>query len=333
MGLAVFARALARPSVRLEEQRHTEHDTLLGWINLPHVASSDMFGRGVGLHTNGQRFRHVGDLMPRPPAGRRRVVCSGDAFTLGYGVDDAHAWCSLLGPAGGPLETVNMGQAGYGIDQSYLWYVRDGLPLHPDVHLFAYITYDFSKMRDASRFGHPKPRLLRDGASVRAIGVPVPSPGIRPLVLRLMRAVQELQIFKLIQWLKPSQPDSARAYEADSVTWEVADAALRDLARRNRAAGTAFVVVTLPTRRDHEARDSERWRRWARASAERGEFRYVDLIEPFRQLPADSVERLFTPENALPYLYSGGQYSAAGNAWVARQLRRLVPELRTGASP
>jgi hypothetical protein len=323
--LVFFARALVSEGRPLAERRHTEPDTLLGWINLPRVALSDQYGRGIGLHTNGQRFRHLGDLAPRPPAGQRRVVCSGDSFTLGHGVDDAHTWCALLDPDSRLLETVNMGQGGYGIDQAYLWYVRDGPPLHADVHLFAYISADFTRMQHSRFQGYPKPQLVRlDGGGVRAIGVPVPHPGIGPWMATVARAVQTLRSFQVIEWLT-RHLDPAREYARDSMTWEVADAALADLARRDRAAGTVFVVVYLPNPTDFQGRFSERWRRWARAAAERGDFRYLDLIEPFRRLPADSVEQLFQADN--------GHYTAAGNAWVAEQLRRLVPELRTDAGP
>ena len=40
------------------------------------------------------------------------------------------------------FESVNMRQGGYGLDQAYLWYQRDGTRLAHDVHIFAFIFDD-----------------------------------------------------------------------------------------------------------------------------------------------------------------------------------------------
>jgi hypothetical protein len=37
------------PAGALAEARHTEYDTLLGWINRPHMSLPDMYGPGVFL--------------------------------------------------------------------------------------------------------------------------------------------------------------------------------------------------------------------------------------------------------------------------------------------
>lgn len=52
------------------------------------------------------------------PPGRYASSARGGSFTLGYGVGDADTWCALLQTIDPRLETVNMGQAGYGLDQA-----------------------------------------------------------------------------------------------------------------------------------------------------------------------------------------------------------------------
>jgi hypothetical protein len=333
-GLAIFARSLvaSRP---LAEEGHTEPDTLLGWINLPNLNRPDFYAPGVGLRTNGQRFRHQGELALRPPSGRRRVVCSGDSFTLGYGVDDAHTWCARLGVLDPSLETVNMGQGGYGIDQAYLWYLRDGLPLHAEVHLFAFITADFDRMSKQDFLGHPKPQLVRDGDSLRVTGVPVHGPGLGPFKSRLTRAVRTLRIFELIDRLSsgPAATNPSRPSSEDSTTWELDRRALRDLPRRDSANGTALLVVFLPTLGDFRGRVAGKWRGWLREAAGRGEFPLLDLIEPFQRLHADSVDALFIPDGELPFRGAAGHYNRAGNAWVGEQLRRVIPSLTAHRLP
>lgn len=324
--LLLFGRAYRRS--RRAEDNHVERDTLLGWVNKANVHRPDLYGRGIGLTTNAQRFRHSGEVGAKPPEGRRRVVCSGDSFTLGYGVGDEQTWCAALG-ARAPLETVNMGQGGYGIDQAYLWYVRDGLPLRPDVHLFAFVLSDFHRMQRETILGYPKPRLALSGDGVRATGVPVPGPGLGPALFRLSMAARTLKTYQVLERFLPG---GAGAREDDSRTWEVAHAALRDLERRDRGVGAKLVVVFLPMRPDFDEEGSSTLRGWLRDSGSRNEIAYVDLVEPLRRLPPQSIGKLFLRDGALPFAGAAGHYTAEGNAWVADQLLRLVPELG-GAPP
>ena len=80
----------------LAERLHTEYDPLLGWINKPNVSIDDMYGPNVFLKTNSQRFRNQNDFSINVPKGRIRVICSGDSFTLGYGVGNDHTLFTLI---------------------------------------------------------------------------------------------------------------------------------------------------------------------------------------------------------------------------------------------
>lgn len=113
----------------LAERLHTEYDPLLGWINKPNIHIQDMYGPNRYIRTNSQRFRNNHDFDIDIPKGKRRWICSGDSFVLGYGVDNDHTWCSVLSSIVPGIESVNMGQGGYGLDQAYLWYMRDGVQL------------------------------------------------------------------------------------------------------------------------------------------------------------------------------------------------------------
>jgi hypothetical protein len=106
----------------------------------------DMYRPGVSLRTNSRSFRGGREFTEAVPSGKFRVICSGDSVTLGFGVGDDHPWCKLLESLDQRLETVNMRQAGYGVDQAYLWYKRDGGAFRHHVHLFAPIVDDFRRM-------------------------------------------------------------------------------------------------------------------------------------------------------------------------------------------
>jgi hypothetical protein len=317
-GLASYGAAARTLVSRIAEEAHTEPDTLLGWINLPNVDKPDMYGKGVSLRTNAQRFRHIGPVAATAAPGHRRIVCSGDSFTLGYGVGDDQTWCGLLAGGDSTLETVNMGQGGYGIDQAYLWYLRDGIPLRPNIHVFAFITTDFERMRSNKFLGFPKPKLERARDSIRVTNVPVPGKGLGPAMLRWSNALQSLKTYQgLAKFFRVREVYP----KSDSLTWEIARAAIRDMAKRDSAMGTQLVVVYLPTAADFFSPYSGDYRRWVHAAAQRGEFTLVDLIEPFRQVSGDSVPSMFLDGAA------GGHYTVSGNVWVARELRRSIPGL------
>lgn len=162
----------------MAEARHSRYDEELGWVSRPNVAAPDMYGADRALHTNSRGFRGRAETGDDPPSGRRRAICSGNSFTLGYGVGDEETWCALLGKALPDFETVNMGQGGYGFDQAYLWYRREGLQLRHDVHIFAYITDDLRRMRQRRFDGYGKPVLKLRGDSLVVTNVPAPARGV-----------------------------------------------------------------------------------------------------------------------------------------------------------
>src|SRR5262249_673910 len=138
----------------LAERRHTKYDADLGWVNEPNVYIRDMYGSGVYFQTNAQGFRNNHDITSSVPDGKARVICSGDSFTLGYGVDNDHTWCELLSVIDPQLETVNMGQGGYGVDQAYLWYKRDARKIEHQFQILAFITDDFYRVLSDSFSGY-----------------------------------------------------------------------------------------------------------------------------------------------------------------------------------
>ena len=185
------------------EMRHSQYDTLLGWANLRNVTIPDMYGPGVYLHLNGQGFRSNHDVAAEVGPGRLRVICSGDSFTLGYGVDDDHTWCEHLTAKNGRFETVNMGEAGYGIDQAYLWYKRDGVGLEHAVQVLAYIAQDFGRMQSAEFNGYPKPTLAIHNGLLVTEHEPVPRrPSSIPWVTRARRAFASLRLHQLVQRIR-----------------------------------------------------------------------------------------------------------------------------------
>jgi hypothetical protein len=302
-------------------------DSLLGWVSQPNVNIPDLYGPGVYLRTNAQRFRGNHAVAARVASGRVRMICSGDSFTLGSGVDNDHTWCERLTAQHRGIETVNMAQGGYGIDQAYLWYKRDGVTLEHQVHLFGFIANDFARMKGGTFNGYGKPVLaIRDGA-LTTENVPVPSsPFYARWLSRSAEAIAQLRASKLIRLVvghyRPAQATDQTT--ADSLTWEVAAKVFADLDSVNRAKRSVLVLVFLPTQDDQD-NGSREWRRRVHEFSEREHIALVDLVADFERLPADSTGRLFLREGD-----AAGHYTTAGNEWVANQLYQhllTIPEV------
>lgn len=316
----VVAGEILADAPELAERRHTRYDPELGWVNVPGTAIADMYGPGGELVVNDQGFRNRKSFPQAVPDGKLRVICSGDSFTFGYGVANHESWCHRLSVLEPRLETVNMGQGGYGVDQAYLWYRRDGAALEHDLHVFAVVRVDFDRMRRASFLGYGKPVLRLDGGELVAGNVPVArgSDTLRRWRRRLW-AIRRLRIFELSGRLTGTA-DAEAPPEGDADHERLAAAVFDDLDRTHAGAGRTFVAVFLPMKADVGGTKSDAWRRLLRERSRQRGFVFVDLVEWIRELPAGRIESLFIPEGALEYASAAGHYTALGNELVAREL-------------
>jgi hypothetical protein len=221
------------------------------------------------------------------------------------------------------LQTVNMGQGGYGIDQVFLWYRRDGTRFEHDLHLFAFITTDFERMESTEFLGYGKPRLaVRDNQLV-VENVPVPRrPFYVPWLTQNSQALNQLRLVQLFSRSRPVAPPTPSAQPAFP-TQAVAGAILQELIKLNRAKGSTLVLVYLPTLADYEPvveGATERWRAFLPVAAQDTGVIFIDLVEELRALPPEAVQPLFIPAGALDFAGAAGHYSVAGNEVVARWL-------------
>lgn len=323
-------------SPSLAERQHTEYDEMLGWVNQPSLYIEDMYGPGLDLQTNAQGFRNRQDFSREAPSGQLRAICSGDSFTLGYGVGTDQTWCQQLATLDERLQTVNMGQGGYGIGQAYLWYQREGTQLAHDIHLFAFITIDFERMQQTEFLGYGKPRLQVSDGELVVENVPVPQRAFYlPWLTHNRQAIQQLAS---VQWLSQffqEADDVEPPREADHPPSEVVAAAiLKELLRLNEAQDSTLVLVYLPTLGDYEPgqNSTDVWRDFLALAARDTGVVYLDLVAPFRQLPPDQAQALFIPEGALDFPGAAGHYSIAGNEFMAGLIYEALlalPEIST----
>lgn len=328
--LIIFFRSVSAQPIA--ERSHTQYDPELGWVNRPQTYIEDMYGPGLDLTINAQGFRHQTDLSPAAPDAQLRLICSGDSFTLGYGVSDEQTWCHLLETLDDRLQSVNMGQGGYGVDQAFLWYKRDGLKLDHNIHLFTFITADFDRMQQASFLGYGKPLLTLEAGTLQVNNVPVPERAFYlPWLTQNSESIRQLRLVQLAAGL--DQP-TAQAAEVDddaaerNLGWgRVAARMLEELEELNEERGSLLVLVYLPTLADHAQplpAETAYWREQVFRAAQAQQIIFIDLLTEFRELPIDQVQPLFLSQTEVSYPGAAGHYSVAGNRYIADRLYRAL---------
>jgi hypothetical protein len=310
----------------IAERIHTKYDEQLGWVNIPNTAIQNMYGDGIYFRTNARGFRGNTDFSVSVPKGKVRVIASGDSFTLGYGVDNDHTWCQLLASLDERLEVVNMGQGGYGIDQSYLWYMRDGIKLEHQFQIFAIIGGDFGRF-GKSFLGYGKPYLEIQNGSFSVRNVPVPKrPYYVPWLTENIGVIDEL---KTVRMMRAAGKRLARGgklpviYEFDDelkITLKI----FEELLIANKLKNSTLIVAYLPGIEDLDETGNPEVRRFLRAELSKRNIIFLDLVDEFREIPVTERSGLFI-QKSNRYL-GEGHYTVKGNQYVAGMIyNKLLP--------
>jgi hypothetical protein len=313
----------------LAERVHTRYDAELGWVNVPGLSLPDFYGPGKNLTINDQGFRGRRSVAMRVPAEKLRIVCSGDSFTLGYGVGDDETWCARLEAFDAGFETVNMGQGGYGVGQAYLWYARDAVFDH-DVHVFAFIGGDFRRLLSDRFQGYGKPRLaVRDGKLV-VENVPVPQAAYAvPWLVERRQLFAELRAWQLLRrlavWGVGERSDSAGSRELPALTKRI----FVELERLSQRRGSRLLLVYLPLLGERHTTRNDLLRALLRNTAKSSGIPYLDLTEELEQLPERVAASLYIEPGEVDFHGAEGHLNRAGNDWVAQRVAvRLLDPAR-----
>jgi hypothetical protein len=328
----IFLRDLAYHAQR-SSQRHTAYDAEIGWVGMPNLDIKDMYGPGADLRTNGQGFRNVKDFEPKREAGGRRIVCSGDSVTFGEQVGNQHTFCNLLAELDPKLESINMGQVGYGVDQAYLWYRRDSEGLEVDVHVLAFITHDFKRMQYDEFMGVPRPLMVVQDGELIVANAPLSRsaytmpPWLTEALNRMdgLRTVSLLNRIRKTLKLEPKEvPGAWNARRAEEVK-AVLTRLFEDLRDYNDARSRTTVLVYLPSAEELRQPTAELadWVSFVESDARRLDIPFINFASQLAELPVADAAGLFV---------DGYHLSEAGNALVARKLlEQLQNDPRTNA--
>ncbi len=282
-------------------RRHTSYDAELGWVDRPNVHIPDLYGQGRSLTTNSAGFRNKREFSVRVPKGTCRVVCTGDSFTLGVGVDDDQTWCHLLTALDPRIEAVNMGQPGYGVDQSYLFYKRAGARIDHNVHMFALIGADVDRMLSVQFQGYDKPQLDVENGAIVVRNVPVPRRSYvfpwltdRKAIFNTLRAAELARRLLHRAGAQPLAPGYPAGREnAGGKTRDLLHLLLLDLKRLNRERGSELFVVYLPALSDFQPGGFGGWLEPMREQARALDVPFLDVLGRFRTLPREDALGMF----------------------------------------
>lgn len=91
------------------------------------------------VRSNSQGLRSDVEYSFQKPFGKLRILSFGDSFVHGDGVKNDSTWQSFLEDYPN-IEALNFGVSGWGLDQAYLRYLRDGVKYEADIVLICFMA-------------------------------------------------------------------------------------------------------------------------------------------------------------------------------------------------
>jgi len=322
-------RTLSGPSVQYDQE--------LGWAPVANFREKSYYAPNIDLQTNSRGFRANEEFTKQVPPGKLRIICSGDSETFGDGVENDHTWCQDLESLDDRLQPVNIAETGYGADQMYLRYKREGPALDHDVHVFAVVTDDFRRMQYRVIGGYGKPVLTLRNGKLTTENVPVPerSPFLHWLALK-PHPLREFRSLAALAWLAgrvmPARDTVFSSGPSDEQR-QLLDKMFEDLVTMEKQKNSILVLLYIPSRvSDYEPGGaSPAWRKWVREEAVRRGFIVVDVIADFQKLPITLKDGMFIwPGSGQYFAEAPGHFDDQGHEWMAKELYRgliSIPEV------
>ncbi len=96
------------------------------------------------VRSNSQGLRSNVEYSFKKPSGKLRILSFGDSFVHGDGVRNDSTWQSFLENYSN-IEALNFGVSGWGLDQAYLRYLRDGVKYESDIVLICFMSENINR--------------------------------------------------------------------------------------------------------------------------------------------------------------------------------------------
>ena len=314
-------------------------DADLGWTLKPNGRGGLYEANDAGLR--GRNGEHV-DL--HAPTGKVRIAVYGDSFTHGDEVSLEDTWPFRLGKRASGLDVLNFGVPGYGMDQAYLRYERDGARFDAHIHMLCIWPEDIVRNLNVIRFyliphsnlSTSKPRLVlgADGRSLTRVNVPTMGDAefLDTVLGRLVHPSMTHDAWYdaddvAAHWLQRpftwrvaagmqrayqrKRDREAEYFQPGSEANRLAVAIAQEFAMRVTAAGGVPIITVIPAREYLDRHAAEGGWPLVRLLRDAG-IEVIDLGPPIAQaVRVDGVQALFLPS---------GHMTALGNDRIAAAL-------------
>lgn len=324
-------------------------DSDLGWIPTPALVRRE---DGAVYRNNHQALRADREYDLAPPPRIQRIAAFGDSFTYCAEVTQGDCWVARLEREWADTEIMNFGVSGYGPDQAWLRYQRDGRPFHPCAVLIGYYVEDIDRVVNRFRaFIDPnesvvlsKPRYLLEGDALTLL----PNPTTDPQELIDPRHVEaalgdrdswyfpgiyvtgrfdNLSLVRLARTAAFRQTRAAMVrsynrypfYEEQGEAYQVAGRILIQFAEQVRADGASPVVIVFPGQRDL-------------ADLQHGAPSYATFVDWIGRAGVPTIDLTEvmaeeTEQRGIRDVYGDTHFSSSSNRVVAQHLAQMVPSM------
>ena len=210
-----------------------QYHPLFGHMGVPFQFFYGDYNKKTTHNSKGYRSR---EYPYEKAKGIKRVILLGDSQAYGICLDDketpAESLHEILNEKDvrEQFEIINLGISGYGIDQSFLQFVVEGLRYDPDVVLFFYFDRnDLQETSTTAGWGIEKPRFFFKGNSLCLTNVPprrstgwsnnqlvqpvkVGASEDKSWISTIRRAIQSTQIYRYFS-IREIKPETLRLFD------------------------------------------------------------------------------------------------------------------------
>lgn len=155
---------------------YMQYDEQVGWKAKPGSLKQhkdERMGFDVTYRINAKGLR--GPVYDEVKAkGCYRIILLGDSNGFGWGIEEGKYFAALLDEELPNVEVVNLSLSGYGTDQEYLRFVKEGIAYQSDLVIVQVTPNDFEEIQHPFFNGKAKPQfVLSDRNELRLVNVPV----------------------------------------------------------------------------------------------------------------------------------------------------------------
>lgn len=317
---------------RQNEFSFYEYDSLLGWANRPLSTGEFYMPDSLSyIEINKRGIRDDNHIYSKNES-IKRVEFFGDSFTWGYGVNKSYRYTEIFEKEYVGIEVINMGTTGYGTDQEYLFFVKEGYKYSPDVVVLAYHN-DLIEIARNLTYSYPRPKFEFQNGSLTLTNVPVPQRTInwtdrfdveedQTFVRKTDNLLRNIKTYEFLRNRVKSMEIFNKlrsgAYDVSiNDTYRVLDGILTAFKNDSENHGAEFVLLIIPDKvqvyGNADTSEIEFVRNWA----EREEVAHINLIEELREIGLT---------NKGIYFDIDGHFSSEGNRIVGEIIAREFSE-------